>query len=332
MNNDFLHRKQSAIGSFLKAEQLSLLLALVGLCVLLGFLTPMFFTVTNIMNLLKQASIMGIAAIGVCFQILMGEIDLSIGAMQAAAGCLMVFLLNSVVGNFFVALIITLLAGSLVGFVSSFIVTKGQISSFITTLGIMSVLRGTTFVLTQAAAVENTYPGFDYLGTGMLFGIPVSILIFIVLLLIAYYILKFTTLGRKIYAIGGNKFAARLSGLNVDKIKIIVFMIAGALVAFTAVITASRMNSGQPTTGTGFELYVISAVILGGVSMTGGRGNLFGAIIGIVLLNVLSNGLVLLNVSSFYQEITRGVVIIGAVLLDEKRKRDLSRQMLKSNI
>lgn len=283
------------------------------------------------MNLLKQTAIMSIAGLGVICQLLLGEIDLSIGTMQAACGCLMVFLLNSVVNSFVIAMIITMMVGAGVGFINAYIFTKGKITSFITTLGTMSVLKGITFVLTKAASVENKYPGFDYLGTGTVLGVPVSIIICIVLAILVWFMLKKTTIGRKIYAVGGNANAARLSGLNVDRIKITVFMFAGILVAFTAIITASRMNSGQPTTGTGFELLVISSVILGGVSASGGRGTLLGGLIGILILNVLSNGLILLNVSSFYQDIARGVVIIVAVLLDEKKKRDIGKQMLKAN-
>lgn len=314
-----------------QAEQLSLFIAFAIMCIALALLTPTFLSSTNLSNLLKQTSIVGIAALGACLIILIGEIDLTVGNFQAAAGCFMVFILNYVVKSFILALILTLLLGVLVGFVNAIVVTKGKINSFIATLGTMAIIKGATFVLTKAASIQNTYPGFDFWGTGNIIGIPIPVIFFIVLCAIVHYVLNYTVLGRNIYAVGGNASAARLSGLNVVKIKIIVFMIGSIFAALTAVITASRLNSGQPTAGTGFELLVISAVILGGVSMTGGRGNILGVVMGVLILSVLSNGLVLLNVSSFYQEIARGLVIIIAVFLDENRKRNLSRKLLQVN-
>jgi ribose transport system permease protein len=322
---------ESRIRRVLKNEMMPLLIALAVLCVIVGALTPKFFTRTNMMNLLKQSSIMGIAGLGVVCQLLLGEIDLSLGYMQAACGCFMVYMLNNVVHSFFIALLLTLLLGAAVGYINAFIFTKSHMTSFISTLGTSTIVKGVTFVLTKSAAIENHVSGFDYLGTGTILGVPVAILIFLILAVLMGFMLQKTTLGRKIYAVGGNPNAASLSGLNVDRIKIGVFMLAGVLIALTAVITASRMDSGQPTTGTGFELIVISSVILGGVSASGGRGNMIGGLVGILLLQVLNNGLILLNVSSFYQEIARGVVIIIAVSLDERKKRDIGKKMLKGN-
>jgi ribose transport system permease protein len=225
---------------------------------------------------------------------------------------------------------LTLLSGLFIGLVNGLIVTKGKINSFIATLGTMAIIRGTTYVFTKASAVINNIKGFDYLGTGSIFGMPVTVLIFIVMAVLTFYILKYTVLGRNIYAVGGNVNAARLSGINTDKIKIISFMIAGLLGALTSIISASRMDSGQPNAGTNFEFLVITAVILGGVSMTGGRGNVFGVILGVLILKVLNNGLVLLNISSFYQDIMRGIVIVLAVFIDEKRRRDIGKSLLQN--
>jgi len=322
--------KHYQIKNIFHTEQLSLVIALAVMCISLSILTPVFLTTTNLGNLLKQASIVGIAALGACLIVLIAEIDLSVGTLQAAAGCFMVYMLNNVTKNFFISLILTIIFGGLIGLLNATIVTKGKINSFITTLGTMAIIKGSTFVMTKAESIQNNYVGFDYLGTGSIFGIPVPVIIFAVLCVCVYYLLNFTVLGRNIYAVGGNANAARLSGLNVNKIKIIVFMIGGGLGALTAVISASRLNSGQPTAGTGFELLVISAVILGGVSMTGGRGTLFGVILGVLILSVLSNGLVLLNVSSFFQEIARGLVIIIAVFMDEKRKQSMNKKLLQS--
>lgn len=326
-----LNLKNTLLNTLLNNEQLSLIVAFFGLCVIISFLAPNFLTVPNISNMLYQASIEGIAAFGACLVLLVGEIDLTVGTLQGAGGCLMVYTLNKVFNNFFLAVLITLALGAIVGLANSLIITKGKINSFIATLGTMAVIRGLTMASTKAAAIVNNHEGFDYLGTGKIAGIPITIFIFTIMGCATFYLLNFTVLGRTIYAVGGNVNAARLSGINTDKIKIIVFVIAGVLASLTSIISASRMNSGQPNAGTNFEFLVITAVILGGVSMTGGRGNVFGVILGILILKVLNNGLVLMNISSFYQDVARGIVILLAVYLDEKRKRDLGRKLLQNN-
>ena len=309
------------------SEQAGLLLALVLLCLVISLLTPVFFTAINIKNVLRDASLIAIAGIGMVMIILLGEIDLSVGSTQAVAGVIAVAVLNQM-DSVWLALLAALLAGALVGLCNGLLVTKAGINSLIATLGTMAILRGGAMVSTQAVSIQGKVEGFVEVGTGYLGPVPIPVLLAFLLFGVFYFVLHHTILGRYIYAIGGNIQAARLSGLAVDRTRILVFVIGGVLAALSAFILASRLNSGQPNAGLGFELQVIAAVILGGISLTGGIGTLGGAFIGILILTVLSNGLVLLNVSSFYHDIARGAVIILAVYLDTRRKQSLLRRLL----
>ena len=309
------------------SEQAGLLLALLVLCLVISLLSPVFFTAINIKNVLRDASLIAIAGIGMVMIILLGEIDLSVGSTQAVAGVIAVAVLNQM-DSVWWALLAALLAGALVGLCNGLLVTKAGINSLIATLGTMAILRGGAMVSTQAVSIQGKVEGFVEVGTGYLGPVPIPVLLAFLLFGLFYYVLHHTILGRYIYAIGGNIQAARLSGLAVDRTRVLVYVIGGVLAALSAFILASRLNSGQPNAGLGFELQVIAAVILGGISLTGGIGTLGGAFIGILILTVLSNGLVLLNVSSFYHDIARGAVIILAVYLDTRRKQSLLRRLL----
>ena len=309
------------------SEQAGLLLALLVLCLVISLLSPVFFTAINIKNVLRDASLIAIAGIGMVMIILLGEIDLSVGSTQAVAGVIAVAVLNQM-DSVWLALLAALMAGALVGLCNGLLVTKAGINSLIATLGTMAILRGGAMVSTQAVSIQGKVEGFVEVGTGYLGPVPIPVLLAFLLFGLFYYVLHHTILGRYIYAIGGNIQAARISGLAVDRTRVLVYVIGGVLAALSAFILASRLNSGQPNAGLGFELQVIAAVILGGISLAGGIGTLGGAFIGILILTVLSNGLVLLNVSSFYHDIARGAVIILAVYLDTRRKQSLLRRLL----
>ncbi len=315
------------ISRIFHSEQAGLLLALLVLCLVISLLSPVFFTAINIKNVLRDASLIAIAGIGMVMIILLGEIDLSVGSTQAVAGVIAVAVLNQM-DSVWWALLAALVAGALVGLCNGLLVTKAGINSLIATLGTMAILRGGAMVSTQAVSIQGKVEGFVEVGTGYLGPVPIPVLLAFLLFGLFYYVLHHTILGRYIYAIGGNIQAARLSGLAVDRTRVLVYVIGGVLAALSAFILASRLNSGQPNAGLGFELQVIAAVILGGISLTGGIGTLGGAFIGILILTVLSNGLVLLNVSSFYHDIARGAVIILAVYLDTRRKQSLLRRLL----
>lgn len=317
------------ISTILSGEQASLLIALFVLCAASAILSPVFLSATNIMNVLRQTSLIAIAGIGMVMIILMGEIDLSIGSTQALVGITCVWVLNAT-GSFAVALVASLLLGAVLGLINGLLVTKARMNSLIATLGTMAIFRGVALVVTNAVSIQSKVESFEDFGTGYLGPFPIPVVLTLVLFAIFYYVLNHMAFGRYMYAVGGNVNASRLSGLPVDRMKIQVYVMGSVFAALSAVILASRMSSGQPNAGSGFEMQVIAAVILGGISLTGGIGTLTGAFIGMLILGVLSNSLILLNVNTFYHEIARGAVIIIAVYVDGARRRNLQKKLIKA--
>ena len=301
-----------------------LLISLIGIIITLSFLSPYFMTGENVINILRQSSITLIAGIGITVLLLVGEVDLSIGSLAAFVGIFTVKSLNYS-KSIFVAIMVGLAIGCIVGWVNSFIVTKFNINSLIVTLGMMSILRGTGYISTNAVAVQNQVPQFTQIGTGYAGPFPIPVIIAFALFGVFYFILKYTTFGRYIYASGGNAKAAVASGINVRTVKTVCFLICSTLAALSAVIMTSRVNSGQPNLALGFEMTVIAAAILGGTSLAGGQGSLLGTLVGILILGVLENGMVLLDVSTFYQDVVRGAVIIIAVILDTRRSAGMGK-------
>jgi ribose transport system permease protein len=296
---------------------------------IMSLMSDKFYTSQNIINLLRQSAQYGICAIGMTMLILLGGIDLSVGSVQALAGVGAVVVLNAT-GSIPAAVCTGVLIGALVGLMNSLIITKMKITPLICTLGTMSVISGVALVSTRATSIQVTVRDYMSIGMGRLAGIPVPVLILAVLIGVFYFILNHTTFGRYIYAIGGNKSSAELAGIPVDKIIIAAYIISGMLTGLSAVILSARLGSGQPSAGTGFEMTVIAAVIIGGVSLAGGKGSLIGALIGTLTLYVLNNGLVLLDVSSFWQDIMRGALIIVAVYVDQRRQSKASRELLRA--
>lgn len=313
-------------------EQLTLLLIFLILCVVLALLEPKFSTRINLINVLRQASMTAICGIGMVMLVLLGCIDLSVGSAQAVVGVFCVYVITKT-GIVPAGIFAGLAMGTFIGLVNGLIVTRMRITALIATLGTMSILSGSAMVATNAVSIQVLDSSFLYIGTGqialpLLGRIPVPVILLLILVVIFTYILNHTTFGRYLYAIGGNEAAAGLAGIPVNRVKMIAFGLAGLLTGLAAIILASRMNSGQPTAGLGFEMQVIASVIIGGVSINGGRGTLGGAMIGVLILSVLSNGLVLMDVNSFWQNILRGIVIILAVYLDERRRVNTARKLL----
>lgn len=298
--------------------------SLVGLLLLVGIisiLSPSFLSTKNIFNILRQTSVNAIIAAGMTFVILTGGIDLSVGSILAISGAICASLLVSG-QNIVVAIVISILIGAVVGFLNGFVISKGKLQPFIATLATMTILRGLTLVFTDGKPITlgsgDLAINFGKIGGGEIFSIPTPAIIMIVVFLVCAYILNSTKMGRYTYALGSNEEATKLSGLNTDKIKIWVYTISGILSALAGVIITSRLYSAQPTAGTGYELDAIAAVVLGGTSLTGGKGKITGTIIGALIIGVLSNALNILDVSSYYQMMVKGVVILIAVLLDRR--------------
>ncbi len=326
--NNETKKSRSKFRDLLSGEQAILIIGLLALCMVATVLAPVFLTTMNVMNVLRQTSLLAIAGIGMVMIILSGEIDLSIGSTQALVGVLCVWVLNAT-GSIVTAIALSLVLGAILGLINGLLVTKAKMNSLIATLGTMAIYRGVSLVVTNAVSIQSKVTAFENVGTGYLGPVPIPVVLTIVLFAVFYYVLNHTAFGRYIYAIGGNGNASRVSGLPVDRIKIQVYVMGSVFAAVSAVVLASRMSSGQPNAGQGFEMQVIAAVILGGVSLTGGVGTLAGAFIGMLILGVLTNILILLNVSSFYQEIARGAVIILAVYFDGLRRRNLLKKLIK---
>ncbi|MFB9215799.1 ribose ABC transporter permease [Vibrio sinaloensis] len=303
-------------------EQKSLI-ALLFLIVVVSFLNPNFFTVDNILNILRQTSVNAIIAVGMTLVILTAGIDLSVGSVLALCGAFAASLIAMEVPVLF-AVPTALVAGAALGAISGIIIAKGKVQAFIATLVTMTLLRGVTMVYTDGRPIStgftDTADAFAWFGTGYALGIPVPVWLMVIVFAAAWFLLNHTRFGRYVYALGGNESATRLSGINVDRVKIGVYAICGLLAALAGIIITSRLSSAQPTAGMGYELDAIAAVVLGGTSLMGGKGRIMGTLIGALIIGFLNNALNLLDVSSYYQMIAKAVVILLAVLVDNKNK------------
>ena len=302
-------------------EQKSLI-ALLVLIAIVSTLSPNFFTVNNFFNILQQTSVNAIMAVGMTLVILTSGIDLSVGSLLALTGAVAASMVGADV-NAFVAVAGALALGAAIGACTGVIVAKGKVQAFIATLVMMLLLRGVTRVYTDGSPINTGFTDnaelFGWFGIGRPFGLPTPVWLMIIVFAAAWYLLHHTRLGRYIYALGGNESATRLSGINVDRIKIMVYALCGLLAALASVIEVARLSSAQPMAGNGYELDAIAAVVLGGTSLAGGKGRIIGTLIGALILGFLNNGLNLLGISSNYQMIVKAVVILLAVLVDNKK-------------
>lgn len=303
-------------------EQKSLI-ALLFLILVVSILNPYFFTVDNLLNILRQTSVNAIIAVGMTLVILTAGIDLSVGSVMALSGAFAATLVAMEV-PVIIAVTTALLAGTLLGAISGIIIAKGKVQAFIATLVTMTLLRGVTMVYTDGRPIStgftDTADAFAWFGTGYTLGIPVPVWIMVIVFAAGWYVLNHTRFGRYVYALGGNEAATRLSGINVDRVKIGVYSICGLLSALAGIIVTSRLSSAQPTAGVSYELDAIAAVVLGGTSLAGGRGRIMGTLVGALIIGFLNNALNLLDVSSYYQMIAKAIVILLAVLVDNKNK------------
>ncbi len=305
----------AALGTLVR--RFGIVLAFALLMAVLSLLSPSFLTVSNLLNIARQVSINAILAAGMTFVILTAGIDLSVGSVLAYAGAIMAGLLAG--GTPLVVSIGAGLAlGALLGLVNGAVVTKGKVQPFIATLAMLTIARGATLVYTDGRPITGLPDAFVWLGAGDVGRVPVPVIIMTLVFLAAHLILTRTVLGRYVYAIGGNEEAARLSGVNVIFYKALVYAISGVLSAVSAVILTARLNSAQPTAGAGYELDAIAAVVLGGTTLAGGEGTIGGTLLGAFIIGVINNGLNLLNVNPFYQQVVKGAVILLAVLLDRR--------------
>ncbi|WP_458738106.1 ribose ABC transporter permease RbsC [Bacillus pumilus] len=301
-------------------QKLGPFLGLIILVAIVSILNPAFLEPLNILNLLRQISINALIAFGMTFVILTGGIDLSVGAILALSSALTAGFIVSGMDPI-LAIIVGCIIGAILGMVNGLLITKGKMAPFIATLATMTIFRGLTLVYTDGNPITGlgSNYAFQLFGRGYFLGIPVPAITMLLTFIVLWVLLHKTPFGRRTYAIGGNEKAAFISGIKVPRVKIMIYSLAGFMSALAGAILTSRLNSAQPTAGTSYELDAIAAVVLGGTSLSGGRGRIVGTLIGVLIIGVLNNSMNLLGVSSFYQSVVKGIVILIAVLLDRKK-------------
>lgn len=302
----------------LKNKQTATIASMFLLIIFFSFTSKYFFTMGNFLTIALQTSVIGIIALGMTYTIITGGIDLSVGSIVAFSGIVSGFVLKSG-SSIFLGLAAGLIAGIFAGLINGFLITKGNLPPFIATLGVMMSLRGLTLAMTNGTPISGFAESFANFSGGRIFGVPNPVIYFIILGIITGYILKNTVIGKHIYAVGSNEDASKLSGVNVVKIKYFAYALTGFLSAFAGIVLASRLISAQPTEGAGYELDVIAAVVIGGASLSGGVGSIVGTIIGAFIMSILRNGLNMLNVSGFWQQVAVGIVVLAAVYIDKKK-------------
>jgi inositol transport system permease protein len=322
------HRGWESLNLFL--NKYGIVLILLAMLVAFSLLSEGFFTTRNIFNIIRQISFMGLIAIGVTMVILTGGIDLGSGSVLALAAVLATSLaqlpesatlkyagLSVPIG---VPVLVALLIGALTGWVNGALIARFRIPPFIATLGMMTVARGFALIYSNKPLSQLT-PEYNFIGQGAIAGVPFPVIVLLVVAVLTHIMLNNTRFGRYIYALGGNEQAARISGVNIDRVKIGVYTLAGLLSGLAGLVVSSRVGSGQPGQGVGIELDAIAAAVIGGTSLSGGIGTIWGTIVGALIIGVLDNGLILLNVDQYWITIVKGTIIVVAVIIDQRKNR-----------
>ncbi|WP_246833006.1 ABC transporter permease [Thalassospira sp. MCCC 1A01428] len=313
-----------------QAQRYGILIALVVLCIVLSIVSDNFLSSRNIINVLRQTSINGILAIGMTFVILTRGIDLSVGSVVALAGVVSASFATTSASGFIpgapymplIPLVIGVLTGVAMGALSGIAVARYAVPAFVATLGMLSAARGLTLIYAGGRPIPALTDGYRWMGTGDIIGIPIPIILFALVFIVSHFVLTRTRFGRHIYAVGGNPHAAKVSGLSVNRIRFCVYLISGALAGIAGMVLAARTGSALPQAGVAYELDAIAAVVIGGTSLAGGVGRVSGTVIGALLIGVMNNGLDLLGVESYYQQVIKGGLIVAAVMLDRSRRTE----------
>jgi inositol transport system permease protein len=301
-------------------DKFGVFLILIGMIIIMSLLTPFFFTPGNLLDIVRQVSIVGIAAIGSTIVLITAGVDLSPGSVIGIASVVTGMYAQPGI-PIIVPILLGIVIGALAGLVNGILITKGSIAPFIATLAMMTAARGLAMLVSGGHPISVTSIPFAFIGGGSVLGIPVPIIIFLLLGVIFHIMLTKTKLGKWTYALGGNEQAAIVCGLNVNKIKLVLYTLAGLLAGIASVILTSRVGSGDPNSGLGYELDAITAAVIGGTSLAGGIGTIPGTIVGALIIGVMNNGLDLLGVSSYWQSILKGIIIALAVFIDTRRHK-----------
>lgn len=322
------NKKNGLLASIQKSSNLGIFIALIIMIAVFTALKSTYISKTNILNILISCSVVGLVAIGETFLMIAGQIDMSCGSISAFSGVLTAVLLKA--GWPMVpAILVTLLIGVVIGLVNAVLVTRLNISFFIATLATQSIFRGLAFIICGGKSVAVTHQLFLKIGSKRFFGISLPIYIFLTLMIIFTVLLARTRFGRSIYMVGGNANAARLAGIQSKRMITFLFILSAVLSAMGGIILASRMNSGQPSASEGLEFDAVTGCVLGGVAMSGGIGNMTGALIGLLIMQGFSNGLAVLNVQSFWQKVAKGLLLIVALTFDYVRNQRRQKEALK---
>ena len=299
-------------------SELTTVIALIILMAVINIINSNFLTANNLLNLLLQVTSNALIAFGMTFVILTGGIDLSVGSILALSSALTAGLLGSGM-PVTLAILISLILGCILGMMNGLLISYGKLAPFIVTLATMTIFRGATLVYTNGNPITKGLSDtflFQFLGQGYIVGIPFPVIIMFIVFIVLYVLLHKTAFGKSVYAIGGNEKAAYISGVKLNKVKIIIYSISGIMASISGLIITSRLSSAQPTAGASYEMDAIAAVVLGGTSLSGGKGRILGTLIGALIIGVLNNGLNIIGVSAFWQQVVKGVVILIAVLID----------------
>jgi ribose transport system permease protein len=293
-------------------------LALAALCLVFGLSSPYFFTASNLMNIGTYASIMGTMAAGLTVAMLLGGLDVSQYALSAFCGMIMGLLYESGL-NPYLSILLILLVGVAGGCVNAFIITKMRVNPIIATMGMQFIFRGAAYLLTDGRYIRINNPVYSFIGSGKVAGVPFSLIIMALTYVVIWYLLKYTTYGRTVFAVGGNPRVAQLAGIKTSRVRFISHIIAAITAAIGGIITVSQTAAAMPKHGTGNDMDGIAAVILGGIALSGGKGKVTGTLLGILILAVLLNGMTLLNVQAYWQQVIKGGVLIMAIFIDSLR-------------
>ena len=304
-----------------RARETGIALVVIVMITFLSLSTDTFFTIGNLAVVSRQISLSAIIAMGMTMVILLGGIDLSVGSVVAITSVMLGLAMVRMNMPIWLSILVGVLMGVVVGFINGSLIVRTKVPPFIITLGMMGLARGAALVITKGSSISGFPTDYFPIGQGFVFTlIPIPVVIAAVIAVIVHLVLTYSTFGRRIYLIGSNEEAALLSGINVNRMKIAVYSICSALAAVEAVVETSRMSTGQPASGTGYELTAIGSVIIGGASMAGGEGTVLGTLLGAILLGLITNGLILLGISSYWQQVFSGTIIILAVALDTWRR------------
>lgn len=310
----------------LNSTNLTSAAVLIALAVLLSAISPAFRDPQNLINILQQVTVNAILALGMTMVIFTGGIDLSVGSVVAFSGIVMGILVIDLGVNPWLAALLGIALGSVCGTINGLLISRFKLQPMIATLGMMSIARGAALTLAGGRTISGYPPGFTWLGNGTIPGttIPVQIVFMLLLYVIAYYFMRYRRFGRALYSVGGNEEATRLSGINVFKYKTLAYTVSGALAGIASVVLVAKLNSAQSIAGQDYELDAIASAVIGGASLLGGKGSIWGTLMGALIIGVIRNGLNLLNVSSYLQKLIIGFIILIAVLVDAFRNRERS--------